>query len=89
MKARMNLNKNFRQNISAPLYDKPSQVAGYGANTMGRPFQESCGFYGPMATGRLSNNGDQHGRLDQPDDISARFHGKTFFVLFLLSDTFI
>ena len=72
----MNLNKTFRQNLSAPLFDKPTQAAGYGSNTMGRPFQKSCGFYGPMSTGRMGGSGDQQGRLEQPDDIGARFHGK-------------
>ena len=74
----MNLNKSFRQNISGPLFDKPPQAMGYGPSTMGRPFQESCGFYGAMGMGRMSNtgHGEQQGRLDQADDISARFQGK-------------
>ena len=80
----MNLNKSFRQNISGPLFDKPPQATGYGPSMMGRPFQESCGFYGPMGAGRMSNNGhgEQQSRFDQSDDLSARYHGKLIYKSF-------
>ena len=78
----MNLNKSFRQNISGPLFDKPTQAMGYGPPTMGRPFQESCGFYGPVGMTRMSNtgHGEQQSRLDQTEDISNRFPGRTILI---------